>query len=109
MREMINLKTFRLCRWTWLAVFSALAALRIFAVPAHAELSAEELAKAAQNPIANMMSFPLQNNTNFNVGPYDRTQNILNIQGQAFYNIVRPDNGPDWSIRLQAQILLPKS
>jgi hypothetical protein len=32
----------------------------------------------------------------------------LNLQAQAFYNIVSPDNGPDWSIRLQAAILLPK-
>ena len=42
--------------------------------------SQEELAKAAQNPIANMMSFPFQNNTNFGIGPYNRTQNVLNIQ-----------------------------
>ena len=40
-----------------------------------------ELVKQAQNPIANLMSFPFQNNTNFNVGPdSNRTQNILNIQ-----------------------------
>lgn len=44
------------------------------------EKSTAELAKAAQNPIANMRSFPFQNNTNFNIGPYDRTQNVLNIQ-----------------------------
>ncbi|MBV1916176.1 MAG: transporter [Pseudomonadales bacterium] len=42
--------------------------------------SVEELAKAAQNPIANMISVPFQNNTNFNVGPEDKTQNVLNIQ-----------------------------
>ena len=42
--------------------------------------SNEELVKAAQNPIANMMSIPFQNNTSFNIGPYDRTQNVLNIQ-----------------------------
>jgi hypothetical protein len=42
--------------------------------------STEELAKAAQNPIANMMSFPFQNNTNFGMGPYNRTQNVTNIQ-----------------------------
>ena len=42
--------------------------------------SNEELVKAAQNPIANMMSIPFQNNTSFNFGPYDRTQNVLNIQ-----------------------------
>jgi len=44
------------------------------------EKTAAELAKAAQNPIANMMSFPFQNNTSFNIGPNDRTQNVLNIQ-----------------------------
>ncbi len=42
--------------------------------------SEEELAKAAQNPVASIYSFPLQNNTVFGVGPYSRTQNILNIQ-----------------------------
>lgn len=40
----------------------------------------EDLAKAAQNPVANMYSFPLQYNTVYNVGPYNRNQNILNIQ-----------------------------
>jgi len=48
--------------------------------PAVAALSAEELAKLAQNPIANLISVPFQNNTNFNVGPQNGTQNILNIQ-----------------------------
>jgi hypothetical protein len=40
----------------------------------------EALARASQNPIANMISVPFQNNTNFNAGPFNRTQNILNIQ-----------------------------
>jgi opacity protein-like surface antigen len=40
----------------------------------------EALARASQNPIANMISLPFQNNTNFNVGPFNRTQDILNIQ-----------------------------
>jgi len=40
----------------------------------------EELAKAAQNPVADLISLPLQNNTNFGIGPDDKTQNILNIQ-----------------------------
>ncbi len=39
-----------------------------------------ELAKAAQNPVANMISLPFQNNTNTGIGPNDETQNILNIQ-----------------------------
>ncbi|MDH3269272.1 MAG: transporter [Ignavibacteria bacterium] len=46
-----------------------------------AQKSDQDLTKAAQNPIANMMSFPFQNNTNFKMGPdSNRTQNILNIQ-----------------------------
>lgn len=45
-----------------------------------AEMSAEDLAKAAQNPVASMISLPFQNNTNLNIGPNDSTQNILNIQ-----------------------------
>jgi hypothetical protein len=39
-----------------------------------------QLAKAAQNPLAKMISVPLQNNFNFGVGPNDATQWILNVQ-----------------------------
>src|SRR5262245_11764777 len=45
-----------------------------------AELSAEDLAKLAQNPVGNLISLPFQNNTNLNFGPEKGTQNILNIQ-----------------------------
>jgi len=40
----------------------------------------EELAKESQNPIADLISVPFQNNTNFNVGRLGNDQNILNIQ-----------------------------
>jgi hypothetical protein len=40
----------------------------------------EDLQKATQNPVANLISVPLQNNSNFGIGPFDRTQNVLNIQ-----------------------------
>jgi hypothetical protein len=40
----------------------------------------EDLAKAAQNPVASLISVPLQNNTGFGVGPFDRNQNVLNVQ-----------------------------
>ena len=50
------------------------------AAPAAAEMSAEELAKLAQNPVGNLISVPFQNNTNLNFGPDKGTQNILNIQ-----------------------------
>jgi hypothetical protein len=41
---------------------------------------ADALAKATQNPVASLISVPLQNNSNFGVGAYNRTQDILNIQ-----------------------------
>jgi hypothetical protein len=51
-------------------------------------MSAEELAKLAQNPIANLISVPFQNNTN--------------------YNVVHPDDGPNWQLRFQVQFMFPK-
>jgi hypothetical protein len=42
--------------------------------------SAEELAKKVQNPVADLISVPLQNNFNFNVGPEDGLQYVLNVQ-----------------------------
>ena len=66
-----------LCR----ALLSILASAGMLtAPPANAEMSAEELAKLAQNPVGNLISLPFQNNTNLNFGPDKGTQNILNIQ-----------------------------
>ena len=42
--------------------------------------SAEELAKETQNPVANLISVPFQNNFNFGIGPNDTTQWVLNVQ-----------------------------
>lgn len=41
---------------------------------------AEDLAKATQNPVSSLISVPVQNNDNFGIGPFNRTQNVLNIQ-----------------------------
>lgn len=64
------------------AFSAAIMGLMAFTIPSGvlAQQSTEELAKAAQNPIAAMISVPFQNNTNFNVGPFNRAQDILNIQ-----------------------------
>lgn len=32
----------------------------------------------------------------------------LNFQTQAFYNVEKPDLGPEWSLRVQLQFLFPK-
>ena len=47
--------------------------------PAQAEQTNEELAKKAQNPVADLISVPFQDNITFNVGPNGATQNVLNI------------------------------
>ena len=44
------------------------------------ETDAEALAKAAQNPISSLISVPFQWNSNFDVGPLDKPQHVLNIQ-----------------------------
>jgi len=44
------------------------------------ETEADELRRAAQNPMAELISVPIQNNTNFNFGPLEKTQNVTNIQ-----------------------------
>jgi hypothetical protein len=75
-----------------LAAALALAAMLI-AIPSRAELSAEELAKLAQNPVGNLISVPFQNNTNLNYGPQKGTQNILNIQP-----VIPIDVNKDWNI-----------
>jgi hypothetical protein len=61
--------------------------------PAHAELSAEDLAKIAQNPVGNLISVPFQENAYFNVGPLDRRENVLNIQPVIPISIT-----DDWNI-----------
>jgi hypothetical protein len=77
-------------------VIAALAALCLTpGAAAHAQqkLSAEELAKLAQNPVANLISVPFQNNTNFNLGPENGTQNILNIQPVIPFSLTT-----DWNL-----------
>jgi len=46
----------------------------------YAQQTKEELSQEAANPLADLMSFPFQNNLNMNYGPYNRNLNVLNIQ-----------------------------
>jgi len=85
---------FSLCT---LCLMGALIAAPIWAAEQSAEQpaehSAEDLAKAAQNPIANMISVPFQENINFNVGPENKTQNVLNIQPVIPISLT-----PNWNV-----------
>ena len=47
---------------------------------AEKQAAVEKLAKAAQNPVADMISFPLQLNSSYGGGATGETQNTLNIQ-----------------------------
>ena len=79
----------KIVRTAAVAAFAAALGL----APALAQQSTEELAKAAQNPVADMISLPFQNNTNFDYGPDDDIQNILNIQPVWPFRIA-----PDWNL-----------
>ncbi len=72
---------------------AGLVAMICTAVPAFAEMSAEELAKLSQNPVGNLISVPFQNNTNLNFGPEKGTQNVLNIQP-----VIPISVNADWNI-----------
>ena len=69
--------------------------LWLFVCPGAAwgQASKEELAKATQNPVADLISIPFQNNTNFDYGPDDKTQNTLNIQPVIPLNL-----NEDWNV-----------
>jgi hypothetical protein len=47
---------------------------------AAASAGTEALQKATQNPVASLISVPIQNNNNFGVSPGYRTQDVLNLQ-----------------------------
>jgi hypothetical protein len=60
--------------------------------PAAAE-STDALRKAAQNPVASLISVPIQENWNFNIGPSRRIQNVLNVQP-----VIPVNFGKDWNL-----------
>jgi hypothetical protein len=51
------------------------------------------LAKATQNPVASLIIVPLQNNSNFGVGPYGQTQDVFNIQP-----VIPKPLGENWTL-----------
>lgn len=52
-----------------------------------------ELAKKTQNPIADLISLPLQWNVNFDTGPENKTGSVLNIQPVIPFNL-----NEDWNL-----------
>lgn len=75
--------------------------------PSSADLS---LAHLAQNPLADAISVPFSNETNFRLGPYRQTGNVLNLQPVVPFRL-----NDDWNlvtrttIPLQSQVRLSPS
>lgn len=59
----------------------------------HTTSDKKSLAKAAQNPLSAMISLPFQNNTSFNVGPDNQTQNVMLIQPVIPFSL-----NEDWNL-----------
>jgi hypothetical protein len=55
--------------------------------------SEEELAKKLQNPVASLISVPLQNNFDFGIGPDDGFRYTLNVQPVIPFNLT-----PEWNL-----------
>lgn len=51
------------------------------------EQSEQDLLKAAQNPVADMISLPVQNNINPGIAPYGRVQNVVSLQPVIPWNM----------------------
>jgi len=58
-----------------------------------AATNTDALRKAAQNPVASLISVPVQENWNFNIGPSDRIQNVMNLQPVIPVNV-----GQNWNL-----------
>jgi hypothetical protein len=76
-----------------IALSLVLAGIQGAALFAAEKQSAEDLAKKVQNPVADLISVPLQNNFNFDVGPEEDLQYVLNIQP-----VIPIKLGADWNL-----------
>lgn len=71
---------------------ASLALMLLVAGPALADESDTDLAKQTQNPVADLISFPVQNNMSYKVGPRERTQNVTNFQPVIPINVTKEWN-----------------
>ncbi|MDR4493976.1 MAG: neuromedin U [Nitrospirales bacterium] len=78
--------------WSVVMLTGMLLATAAMPDPGKAEEDSE-LAKKTQNPVADLISIPFQNNMNFGLEPNHRTQNVLNIQPVIPFNLT-----DDWNL-----------
>jgi hypothetical protein len=83
--DMLYSRAYRL-RKTFLTIIAGLVLAQIASpsiraqAPATTAEDSGSLQKATQNPVSGLISVPIQSNTNFGIGPFDRNQGVLNIQ-----------------------------
>ena len=80
-------------RQTFWAIIAAIAIAQLTSQAQQPTADTGGLQKAVQNPVAGLVSVPIQSNTNFGIGPFDRIQNVLNIQPVVPVNISH-----DWNV-----------
>ena len=87
-----------------------------------------ELAKELQNPVAKLISVPVQNNWDFHIGPARALRYTVNVQPVIPFSLTEdwnlitrtilptggryhaeaPSGGPDWGLRFAVTLLFPK-
>lgn len=65
----------------------------------------DALRRAVENPVANLLSISVQNNTGFDLGSYNRT---VNLTAQFYGNAFRPLGTSAWNMQLKIGFLFPK-
>ena len=78
-------------KWLKRTSVSALAGLLMLPRPAAAQ-TADELAKQTQNPVAGLISVPLQANWDFGLGDRDAVRTLLNVQPVMPFGISKSTN-----------------
>jgi hypothetical protein len=67
--------------WILLQLFiSGITCALPYQSPQQAAHDTEQLVKATQNPVADLISVPFQNNLNYPIGTFNRYQDVLNVQ-----------------------------
>jgi len=79
-------------RWAAAKAVVLLSVTSVLSVPVFAA-DAGALAKASQNPVANLIQVPFENNSNFNAGPDDKVLNVLNVKP-----VVPVKLGEEWTL-----------
>ena len=77
--------------WTTRISLSVASMLLVLPAPAGAQ-TADELAKQTQNPVASLISVPLQGNWDFGLGDRDAVGTLLNVQPVMPFGISKSTN-----------------